>query len=42
MWEKDRKTGNYNPWRFIADEEKFQDRALQILTMLAARCSGRI
>lgn len=38
--EKDRKTGNYNPWRFIADEEKFQDRALQILTMLAARCSG--
>ncbi len=37
--EKDRKTGNYNPWLPIAGEEKFRERASGILTMLAAQCS---
>lgn len=38
--EKDRKNGNYNPWLHIAGQEDFRERALGILTMLAARCSG--
>lgn len=37
--DKDRKTGNYNPWIPISQEKNFQERASGILTMLAARCS---
>ena len=37
--EKDKKKDNYNPWAFIAEEKDFNQRAGQILTMLAAECS---
>ena len=37
--EKDKKKGNYNPWSFISGESDFQQRAGQILTLLAAECS---
>ena len=37
--EKDRKKGNYNPWKPIAQEKDFDDRARQILMMEAAEAS---
>lgn len=37
--EKDKKKGNYNPWAFISEEPDFQQRAGQILTLIAAECS---
>lgn len=37
--EQDKKKGNYNPWIFMADDREFQQRAGQILTLLAAECS---
>ena len=37
--EKDRKKGNYNPWKPIAQEKDFGDRARQILMMEAAEAS---
>lgn len=37
--EKDRKTGNYNPWMFISQEEDFELRVKQILIMIAAEAS---
>ncbi|MGN1139809.1 MAG: DUF5685 family protein [Oliverpabstia sp.] len=37
--EKDKKKGNYNPWIFICEEPDFQQRAGQILTLIAAECS---
>ena len=37
--EKDRKKGNYNPWKPIAQENDFDDRARQILMMEAAEAS---
>ena len=37
--EKDRKKGNYNPWKPIAQEKDFDDRVRQILMMEAAEAS---
>lgn len=36
--EKDKKRGNYNPWAGISDDADFDQRAGQILTVLAAGC----
>ena len=37
--EKDRKKGNYNPWKPIAQEKDFDGRVRQILMMEAAEAS---
>lgn len=37
--EKDLKKGNYNPWKSIAQEKDFKERAGQILMLEAAECS---
>lgn len=37
--EKDRKTGNYNPFRKEAQAKGFEDKAGSILTMMMAECS---
>ena len=37
--EKDRNTGNYNPWIFISQDDDFAFRVKQILTMIVAEAS---
>ncbi len=36
---KDRKSGNYNPFLGLVDQEDYQEKALQVLTMMAASAS---
>ena len=37
--EKDKKSGNYNPWEAMSEENDFQQRAGEILMLTAAECS---